>query len=86
MQHQMVGTAVDSGKTMHSSNITTGVRHSMHATAQATNIGNDTILLDTSQEVLDPRNFTNSGDIEGYNYRNQLNDYELSTTEKQRKR
>ncbi len=83
--NNLVGTAVDSGKTMLSSNITSGVRVSMHATAQATNIGNDTVLLDESQEVLDPRNYTNS-DIEGYNYRHQINDYELSTTEKLRKR
>ena len=59
----------------------------MHATAQATNIGNDTALLDESQEVLDPRNLLlNSGEVEGYNYRKQINDYELSETEKLRKR
>ena len=58
----------------------------MHSTAQVTNIGNDTILLDESQEVLDPRDFTNSGAIEGYNYRHQINDFELSETEKRRKR
>ena len=61
---------------MNSSNITTGARQSiMHATAQATNIGNDTVLLDESQEVLDPRNLLNTGEMEGYNYHKQINDF-----------
>ncbi len=54
----------------------------MQATGQHTNLGNETALLDSSQEMLDPRNYSQQDiDFEqtrGYDSLKKINDYDLT--------